>query len=384
MKVLIITEEYPPQRGGVGVSCQRIARALVSKGHMVTVATPLITEDDRGPIHWGGFLEHDNDHGVRVVKFGPVSKGLPASTPGKIATGMRRMADLLTALIKENNPDIIHAYYAYRAGYLAAITASCTQKPLVLSIRGNDLSRDIYLPDRLAAFQFSYSRAKAVTFVTKRLYDFACALFTDIPSPIYIPNSVQLPDDLPAVDPLPPRSIAYVGALKEKKGTIQLLDAFASLRDTTDANLVLIGGVAKQYEAAAFDEIIAQHPSGDRILMTGGMTRKKALSLLRTARIAVFPSLDDGMPNGLLEAMALGVPLIASTIFNDFLHHGEQALLTNPRDRDDIARCMKELIDNEEMGRDLAARAQAFVSKEHCPSLEASRYEEVYTRCITC
>ena len=169
MRILLVAEEYPPQSGGVGVSCQRLARTLVGQGHAVCVAAPLLGERVAPVSAWGGEAHMTEQSGVDIVRIGPVPGAITTLSAGKVAVALRRFADVLTQQVREFAPDVMHAFYAYKAGFLSAFAARMSGVPLVVSIRGNDLSRDMFLPERLAAFQFTSSHAAAISFVTRRL-----------------------------------------------------------------------------------------------------------------------------------------------------------------------------------------------------------------------
>ena len=118
--------------------------------------------------------------------------------------------------------------------------------------------------------------------------------------------------------------------------------------------LVLIGDAS-----FGFDEIkytIHEFGLQDEVVMPGWASEEDVSYIFNAASAYILPSLHEGFGITLLQAMACGVPAIASDIPVLREVAGEAALYFNPRDKDDMARAMKRIIVDQELRKDLIAK----------------------------
>ena len=153
-----------------------------------------------------------------------------------------------------------------------------------------------------------------------------------------IPNGVKIPPDDPAARG---RIRAELGLgdgpvlivtsrLHPMKGHVHLLDAFAALRrDFPDSRLLVVGDGG---ERATLEEHARCLGIDETVAFTG--FRTNVTDMLRAADLFVLPSLREGMPNTALEAMAVGLPVVASGVHGvpEVVADGETGLLVAPGD----------------------------------------------------
>ena len=102
--------------------------------------------------------------------------------------------------------------------------------------------------------------------------------------------------------------------------------------------------------------------------------------LLRAADLFVLPSLWEGLSIALLEAMAAGLPVVATRVSgtDQVLRHGESGLVVEPRDEDALAKALQAVLDDPALACALGARARATVEEEHSAERAARAYLELY------
>jgi glycosyltransferase involved in cell wall biosynthesis len=127
--------------------------------------------------------------------------------------------------------------------------------------------------------------------------------------------------------------ILCVGALQRRKNQIALVRAFQAA--PSDWSLVLAG--SEGYEAEAVLREIANSPIIDRIRVTGYISDEEIARWYRRASIFAFPSLDEGFGMPVIEAMAAGVPVIASNRSSLPEVCGDAALLVDPQNDGELA-----------------------------------------------
>jgi len=98
------------------------------------------------------------------------------------------------------------------------------------------------------------------------------------------------------------------------------------------------------------------------------------------ADLAVLSSRTEGSPNALLEAMAAGVPLVATAVGGvpEIVNHGETALLVKPGDARALAEAMGRLLKDPRLGSALTARARQLVHERYAPEERTRRLVEIY------
>ncbi len=153
------------------------------------------------------------------------------------------------------------------------------------------------------------------------------------------PHGVRLParTEEEAREPL----VLHVGAVQKRKNLVRLVAAFERAAPPP-WRLVLAGGDG--YGAGAVHERIRQSPAADRIAAPGWLPDDEVERLYRRASIFAFPSLDEGFGIPVLEAMAHGVPVLASTRGALPEVCGEAALLVDPFREDEITQALESLI----------------------------------------
>jgi glycosyltransferase involved in cell wall biosynthesis len=107
--------------------------------------------------------------------------------------------------------------------------------------------------------------------------------------------------------------ILAIGTREPRKNLPRLVDAFGLLQpEHSDFALVLVGadGPDRSNIDAAIDRL--PRPAVDRVLLTDWVDERHRIHLLRGAAVLAYPSLDEGFGFPLLEAMQLGVPVVAS------------------------------------------------------------------------
>lgn len=138
--------------------------------------------------------------------------------------------------------------------------------------------------------------------------------------------------------------IIYVGRLESKKNTARLIKSFDQVKKHHDVQMVLVGKPGQGYDEikVALDKSVYK----DDIKVLGWVEGIDLPKLLSSAKMLVFPSLYEGFGLPVLEAMATGVPIVASDIGALKEVGGEVALYANPYDIDSIAQKIIFLLNN--------------------------------------
>jgi glycosyltransferase involved in cell wall biosynthesis len=308
VKVLIITTSYP--RSDVdpsGVFIRRLATSMVRAGVKITVLAPGDRYAKAGETH----------QGIDIVRFVYAPKFLMriGYGDGGIPENLRRwpwlfiilpfflLSMVIHAIILAGKCDIIHANWL-QTGFFSLPAKIIRKKPLVVTLRGSDLIKNASI-----IFPFVVRGANAITAVNQKWVEelrtkFGCDVF-------YTPNGVDISDkpiDLKARFDIGNNEVVvlYVGALRKVKGA-DLLPKIARITYEVDQSirfLVVGPGDPKEFKLEGLPNITC----------TGGIPPDDVLAIYRHCDIFLLPSRSEGRPNALLEAMASGLPAVATRL----------------------------------------------------------------------
>ncbi|MFQ5589261.1 MAG: glycosyltransferase family 4 protein, partial [Nitrospiria bacterium] len=122
---------------------------------------------------------------------------------------------------------------------------------------------------------------------------------------------------------------------------------------------------------------------GDFVSFTGVQPHETIPALLREADCLVLPSLSEGMPNVVLEAMASGLPVVASNLpgIREVVQDGETGLLAEPGDARGLAKKLMTMIHEPEQRREMGRRGYRYITAMNLSWEQSARhYLEVYRK----
>lgn len=170
--------------------------------------------------------------------------------------------------------------------------------------------------------------------------------------------------------------ILIVGRLSREKDHLTLLEAVARLPPALSAHLVIVG---EGSERPRIEERIRNLNLDGSVTLTG--QQDSAEPYYGIAQVAVLSSLSEGSPNALLEAMAAGVPVVATRVggIPEIVTHGESALLLEPGDAAAMEASLAALLQDSVLARNLVEHAQQRILKLHTPAARVVRLLETYS-----
>jgi glycosyltransferase involved in cell wall biosynthesis len=183
---------------------------------------------------------------------------------------------------------------------------------------------------------------------------------------------------------IPPEQFAffYVGRLNVVKDLGTLLDAFAALPDEARARARLYM-VGEGPERAMLETKRAALALDDTVVLLGA--RHDVLDLLMAADAFVMSSKSEGLPMVLLEAMAAGVPCVATAVGGiPALFGKDRGLLVSPHDPGELAAAMAALVRSPELRARLVVNARENLTKNHTVDSIVDRYLELLGLPPTC
>jgi glycosyltransferase involved in cell wall biosynthesis len=306
MRLLLISHEYPPIGAGGATAVQALARELKRAGHDVEVLTSA----------WATRRGESDEEGVRVHHISALRRSPDRSNILEMASFLVLGLVRIPSFVRQIRPDGMIAFFSIPAGPLALLAWRCCEVPYVVALRGGDVPGNeprlrvwhaMLRPLRRAILRNS----AAVTANSTGLKEISER--TDAVGVKVIPNGVDAERFAPSVDgPVANDAIRllFVGRLQEQKNIAFLLQQFAAL-PAGQFELRIVGdGPLKP----ALQNLTRDLGLTKSVNFVGWMDRDSLPHVYRAADCLVNPSLYEGMPNSVLEAMACGLPVIASRV----------------------------------------------------------------------
>ena len=196
------------------------------------------------------------------------------------------------------------------------------------------------------------------------------------PRVVSIANPVALPAPSAAREA---GLIAFAARCTPQKGIHELLEAAAALKERFPRLHIECAGDG---DLEALRARARELGLDGRLMLHGWGGGRRRADLLARASIFVLPSHAEGLPLGLLEAMAAGCPVVATAVggIPDLVDHGFNGLLVPPNDAAALAEALASLLGNPALAREMGRAARATIAARFSPARSIERLEREYAR----
>ncbi|GAB2795298.1 hypothetical protein GCM10027040_22130 [Halomonas shantousis] len=175
---------------------------------------------------------------------------------------------------------------------------------------------------------------------------------------------------------LPNDYVLCVGSFDGRKNQLKVVEAWKKISDKfNDTKLVFVGDSGKNFSSSGNQQVLSE------AIFTGYVSEEELLAIYENAKLFVYPSLYEGFGLPVLEAMAAGLPVITSkgSPMEEFAK--EAGLLVDPRNADEIAMAMDELLSNQSLCNSLSQKAKE-IAGEYKWEYTARRYDELFAKAM--
>jgi glycogen(starch) synthase len=305
MRILIVNSEYPPVGGGASNASAHIARELVQLGQEVTVLTSAYAQLPR----------EQQDAGVRVLRVPSLRRNADRSNATEQGVFMILASLLGLWTMRQVRPQVVLAFFGVPSGVAAWFWSFFFRVPYIVCLRGGDVPGfrpyDFAKYHRVLAplLRRVWRKAAAVVANSEGLRQLGNIFEPKLPIAV-IPNGVDLSAFSGAQTVREGAHMLFVGRVVYQKGLDLLLTALQTL-SVPGWKLTIVGDgpSADRLKQQAAELGIIQS-----VQFVGWQTRDRLAAYLKEADLFVYPSRHEGMPNAVLEAMASGLPVLATRI----------------------------------------------------------------------
>ena len=281
--------------------------------------------------------------------------------------------------IAEDGIDLLHTH-GYKADLYGYVAARGAGKPIVATCHnwlGGTAALGIYNRlDRMVLKRFN-SVAAVSEGVRERLLKsrIAAEKIKVIANGIDV-DAFGRGHSLPELRGASGKVIGVVARLDLQKGFQSLLDAVGQLGERFPSLKVVVVGEGP--DRGVIEQMIEQKGLRDKIMLAGG--RSDMGNVYASMDIFVLPSLNEGLPMTVLEAMAASKPVIATRVgaIPRLIEEGKNGLLVNPGDAAALRDAIARLLGDDDLCRRMAARGHESVAENYTAGAMARQYRAMY------
>jgi L-malate glycosyltransferase len=373
MKILMLNYEFPPIGGGAAKAHLCLLRQYAKRDdlqvHLLTSAPEpgAITETFR--------------ENITIYKVGIHKKELHHWRRAEVIEWLIKAGFHYRMLLRRNNYDLVHAFFGFPTGWLCYRSAG--KLPYIISLRGSDV------PGQNARLQLDYKmlgptfraiwkKAAALVACSEGLKTRALQFLPSVAIDV-IPNGVELDRFYPSETEGEPGALRLltVGRLSVTKRVGMLIDAVELLhKEDYRLRFTIVGGGAME---PSLRENVREKSLGHIVEIIGRTDPEEMPQVYRQSDIFISASMQEGMSNAMLEAMASGLPIITTRCEGLDELIADNGLIVERAEAGAIAEAIKKLADNRSLCRQmaLAARKRA---EQFSWSRAAESYLALYER----
>jgi len=375
MRFLLINYEYPPIGGGAATATQAIARKLTDLGNQVTVLTA----------RYRGLPKTEMEGGVLIRRITCFRRRPDRCSLLEMASFVVSALFSLPFVMRADRPNAGIAFFSIPCGPIALAAKGLFGLPFAISLRGGDVPGLTPEVSRIHKLLRPLRRAilkNAVAIVANADGLRKLAETNDPFRVSVIPNGVDTEFFFPAEDlakATKPFRIVFTGRFQAQKNISLLLEQCEVLRKESDVpfelHLVGDGPLRTQLRDQA-----NRLGLNDRIVWHGWTQRDQLRGIYQESHCFVNPSFYEGMPNAVLEAMACGMPVIASSVAgNDMVvKHGISGLLFSLDDPASLLQALRTLIDDPVRAQQMGKTGRDWVKRDFSWGSVATAYASLF------
>lgn len=361
-RICFITCEFPPDKGGISNSAHRITNFLLEEKFEVHVFAP---------------ISEKSNFSVEVDKSGLFLYRIPSQD-------LSIFHQIISLVDRAISFDLFHGFFFFWSGAFLPILLE-KKRPLISSIRGVEA---IWMKNEPMKYQAGniLRESSWVTSVSTDSLEIANGIENIENKSSFISNSIKAISVTPWKKTLKNCGvIGTVAVFREKKNIPLLIKAYAKLPKSIRTKLLLVGGFDERHESTRLEveQCIAQLDIKNEVIITGHVNIRKVYFYLKLMNVFVISSNHEGLPNTLLEASALGLPIVSTAVdgIKDVCVNQRNAILVPPRNIRKMTIAIKSILSNESLSLKLSREALK-MSKKYTLQAEKKNWINLYSRLL--
>ncbi|MEM7549501.1 MAG: glycosyltransferase family 4 protein [Bacteroidota bacterium] len=361
IRLLWLTENYPPQRGGMAQSCDRLIYGLRSSGYEIEII-------------------HFTTRGNSFVRKQQKGGGYTAIT---FEDGEPHTLNMAWNHIKTlGSFDYLIAFGGNLSMTGAPIFSRWMETRLITFLRGNDFDTSIFTARKREILQYALQESSIVFSVSGEKLKKINRWIPNI-NVQFVPNGIDLKDWAPTKSEVDfsqawkdensqyKTCIGLIGQLKPKKGVQFFINALSKTSLKEEVHLLLIGDIEEAHQQELDEKELSYTliPFRDRY---------ELMKYYLCCDALVIPSFYEGMPNVMLEAGSLGIPVIASQVdgMADVISHEQDGLLFQVGNEEACRKALYQFMSMKDQWKELGHALKTKIENKYTSDHEIEAYKK--------
>ena len=401
IKVLVLSHMYPNNsHPNSGIFIHNQIKHLLKEGCSVKVISPVPYAPNMLNFN-ATWKKYNEIYKQKVIDGVHVSYPRYIRFPGSwfhslscytMYWGIQNVTNLI---MKEFNPDILHVHTVTTDGYVGMLINEKYKLPIVCSLRGSDINTYPYR-DKLTMLLTKkvLSKADQIVSVSHALKSTAETIANPLRPIRVLHNGCDLMDfsfneedriairkDLGIMNN--DRVIIFVGDIKKIKGVFELINSFITLKAKySDIHLIVLG---EGPENNNIKNIIHLNNMNNNVHLIGTRPHHEISKWLSASDIFALPTYNEGLPNVVLEAMACGLPVVATSVggIPEIVEDGKSGILIKKKDPVSLAKAIESLLSDVKLAKIMGMKGREIAESKFSWQKNSETLIEIYNEVIS-
>lgn len=379
MRIIFFNYEFPPLGGGAGNASFYLLKEYAKNPQIqVDFITASIDENYH-------LLKMGENISIHRLPIGKNAANIHYQTKKDLVSYTWKAFWFARKLAKQNSYDLTHSFFSVPCGFISLLLKWQFKLPYIISLRGSDV------PGYSERFVGLYRWVTPTILKIWKHADFVIsnsqglkelALRSNPQKEIgVIYNGIDVEEFSPAQQKGEQEefTILCVSRVTPRKGIRFLIQAFKLLSGRYhNARLVIVGD---GNEKKSLEDLVLSLDIREKVNFAGVVGHEKVATYYRKADVFVLPSLNEGMSNVILEALACGLPVVATDTggTKELVTEGVNGLIVKMRSADDLADKIEKLMLDSQLKNQMGAQSRKLAEKLSWEKV-AGEYFQLYTK----
>lgn len=373
MKILQIAPYFIPYPGGQERYVYYLSKYLVKMNHDVHVITS----------NFPNTTQFEIIDGISVERYSPIARPLRNPIALQFLEIRKRLDEF----------DIIHIHNEHAFSSIVTAFAKNTDNfPLILTNHGRLIFGNIFADTIEKYYMRTFGKkviksSDIVVVNSNSDKEYLISIDTEVGKKIKILHNAIDPEILLKYLESPKKIdfnnfegnfiVLFVGVLVKRKGIEWLIKSIKNIKlhDNFNIKCVVVGeGPDRKF----FENLVKHYNLVDVFLFTGRISDEELAWVYSNSSVFVLPSLSEGCPTTIMEAMYYGLPVITTKIPGNIDHFSENAILVPPKDEISLSKAITQFLKDDEKIKSFSSTNKKFIEDKYTWEQLSKEYNEIY------
>jgi len=376
MKILQIAPYFLPYIGGQEIYIKNLCKYLIKRGHQIDLIVSNFPKSKK----------NENYAGINIYRYKLIIR--PLRNP--------ICPNLIFPNHKIKRYDIIHTHneHSYTA-IISALYSTFYKKPLIITCHGQlffqnpliNLIENIY--SKIIG-KIIFCKANTIIALSSSDKKYIESLGIKSEKIHIIPNGIdpiELNGNQLSIQDIELFKLRYnlsnkiiilfVGQIIQRKGIFYLINSIPLVIKKIKKKILFVFiGKGDYYDESQM--LVKKLAIEKYTLFTGEISKKDLIAFYLSSKLFILPSLSEGLPTTILEAMYFNLPVISTNIPGVKDHFGNHAILIQPRNAQKIANAIIYILDHEELAKKISCNGKEFILSHYTWDKIIDEYEKIF------